>query len=66
MSARTPFVAGNWKMHKTASETPAFVADVAARLPDGVDTAVVSRRTAVCAGALSTRWNSVVRNVCGP
>ena len=40
MSPRTPFVAGNWKMHKTASETGPFVADVAARLPDGVDTAV--------------------------
>ena len=40
MSARTPFVAGNWKMHKTASETAAFVADVAGRLPDGVDAAV--------------------------
>jgi triosephosphate isomerase len=40
MSERTPFVAGNWKMHKTASETGPFVADLAARLPDGVDVAV--------------------------
>ena len=27
MSGRRPFVAGNWKMHKTASETGPFVAD---------------------------------------
>ncbi|HYW28951.1 MAG TPA: triose-phosphate isomerase [Gaiellales bacterium] len=40
MSGRTPFVAGNWKMHKTASETGAFVRELAGRLPDGVDVAV--------------------------
>jgi triosephosphate isomerase len=40
MSGRTPFVAGNWKMHKTASETGAFVRDLATRLPDRVDVAV--------------------------
>jgi triosephosphate isomerase len=33
-------VAGNWKMHKTASETGPFVADLAARLPDGPEVAV--------------------------
>jgi triosephosphate isomerase len=40
VSARRPFVAGNWKMHKTASETGPFVADLAARLPDGPEVAV--------------------------
>ena len=40
MSERTPFVAGNWKMHKTASETGAFVRDLAGQVPDGVDVAV--------------------------
>ncbi|MFL6050744.1 MAG: triose-phosphate isomerase [Gaiellales bacterium] len=40
MSARRPFVAGNWKMHKTASETGPFVAELAARLPDGPEVAV--------------------------
>jgi triosephosphate isomerase len=40
MSDRTPFVAGNWKMNRTASETGAFVRDLATRLPDGVDVAV--------------------------
>jgi len=40
MSGRTPFVAGNWKMHRTASDTGPFVRDLAARLPDGVDVAV--------------------------
>ena len=40
MSGRRPFVAGNWKMHKTASETGGFVRDLAARLPGQVDAAV--------------------------
>ena len=40
MSYRRPFVAGNWKMHKTASETGGFVRELAARLPDQVDAAV--------------------------
>ncbi len=35
--SRTPFVAGNWKMHKTATETGPFIAALAAQLPDGVD-----------------------------
>ena len=25
MASRTPFVAGNWKMHKTVAEAEAFV-----------------------------------------
>jgi triosephosphate isomerase len=33
-------VAGNWKMHRTAAETGPFVADLAARLPDGPEVAV--------------------------
>ena len=40
MSGRRPFVAGNWKMHKTAGETGPFVSDLAARLPEGPDVAV--------------------------
>jgi triosephosphate isomerase len=40
MSGRRPFVAGNWKMHKTPSETGGFVRDLAARLPQQVDAAV--------------------------
>ena len=40
MSARRPFVAGNWKMHKTAGETGGFVRELAGRLPAGVDVAV--------------------------
>jgi triosephosphate isomerase len=40
MSDRRPFVAGNWKMHKTAGETGGFVRDLAGRLPDAVDVAV--------------------------
>jgi triosephosphate isomerase len=40
MSGRRPFVAGNWKMHKTAAETAPFVADLTARLPDEPEVAV--------------------------
>jgi len=40
VSGRRPFVAGNWKMHRTAGETGPFVADLAARLPDGPEVAV--------------------------
>ena len=40
MSGRRPFVAGNWKMHKTPSETGPFVADLAVRLPEGPEVAV--------------------------
>ena len=38
--SRTPFVAGNWKMHRTASRTGSFVRDLAGRLPEGVDAAI--------------------------
>jgi triosephosphate isomerase (TIM) len=38
--SRTPFVAGNWKMFKTASETGPFVRELAGRMPEGVEAAV--------------------------
>jgi triosephosphate isomerase len=40
MSGRRPFVAGNWKMHKTASETGGFVRELAISLPESVEVAV--------------------------
>jgi triosephosphate isomerase (TIM) len=40
MNGRRPFVAGNWKMHKTAGETAGFVRELAGSIPDGVDVAV--------------------------
>jgi triosephosphate isomerase (TIM) len=45
--SRRPFVAGNWKMHKTASEAGAFVAAFAGDLTDGVDVAVCPPFTAL-------------------
>jgi triosephosphate isomerase len=42
-----PFVAGNWKMHKTASEAVAFVAALRGRIPAGVDVAVCPPFTAL-------------------
>jgi triosephosphate isomerase (TIM) len=53
--SRTPFLAGNWKMFKTASQARPFVAELARRCPDGVDAAVcvpfTALTTAVDAGA---------------
>ncbi|OFL47568.1 triose-phosphate isomerase [Nosocomiicoccus sp. HMSC067E10] len=38
---RTPFIAGNWKMHKTVSEAEAFLKELLTKdLPSGVDAAI--------------------------
>jgi triosephosphate isomerase len=47
--SRRPFVAGNWKMHKTASEAGPFVRELAPRLPDQVDAAVCVPHTSLAA-----------------
>ena len=48
---RRAFVAGNWKMHKTAAEARAFVRDFLARLPDApaADVAIFPPFTALAA-----------------
>jgi triosephosphate isomerase (TIM) len=53
--SRRPFVAGNWKMHKTASEASAFVAAFAGELSDGVDVAVCPPFTALAAAVEAAR-----------
>jgi triosephosphate isomerase len=63
---RTPFVAGNWKMHRTASQTAPFVHQVAARVPDGVDAAVCVPFTSLAAavGAVAgTRLRVYAQNM---
>jgi triosephosphate isomerase len=42
MSARTPLIAGNWKMHKTESQAEAYIQALLPRLSavDGVDVAI--------------------------
>ena len=60
MSGRRPFVAGNWKMHKTAGETGPFVADLAARLPEGPEVAVCVPFTSL-AEAVRTASGSQLR-----
>jgi triosephosphate isomerase len=47
--SRVPFVAGNWKMHKTAAEAGPFVAELAGRLPEAVEVAVCVPFTALAA-----------------
>jgi triosephosphate isomerase len=49
--ARTPLIAGNWKMHKTIAETRAFIDDVSRRdLPlDEVGAVICPPFTALCA-----------------
>ena len=38
---RTPIIAGNWKMNKTAAETRALIADIRAATDDGKTAAQV-------------------------
>jgi triosephosphate isomerase (TIM) len=45
--SRRPFVAGNWKMYKTAPEAVAFLEALAGRVPDGVDVGVCPAFTAL-------------------
>jgi triosephosphate isomerase len=52
MPERTPYIAANWKMHKTIEETERFLADLLPDVPgDGVDVVIcppyLSLRTAV-------------------
>jgi triosephosphate isomerase len=55
--SRTPFIAGNWKMHKTVAEAEAFAAAFLPRVSsaDGVDIAVCAPFTALAATVDSTR-----------
>jgi triosephosphate isomerase (TIM) len=45
--SRRPFVAGNWKMHKTGAEAAAFVESFAGSVPEGVDVGVCPAFTAL-------------------
>src|SRR3954469_15734687 len=58
---RTPFIAGNWKMHKTVSEAEAFIAALLPRLStvDGIDVAVCVPFTDLQAVVDSTRGSRV-------
>jgi triosephosphate isomerase (TIM) len=47
--SRTPFIAGNWKMNKTAAEAEAFMQAVGGQAFDGVDVAVCAPFTALWA-----------------
>jgi triosephosphate isomerase len=47
--SRRPFVAGNWKMHRTPSETGPFVAELLEGLPDAADVAVCVPFTSIAA-----------------
>jgi triosephosphate isomerase len=45
--SRRPFIAGNWKMHKTASEAGPFVRELAVRVPAWADVAACVPFTAL-------------------
>jgi triosephosphate isomerase (TIM) len=55
--SRTPFMAANWKMHKTVAEAEAFVQALLPRVStvDGVDIAICAPFTALAALVDSTR-----------
>jgi len=58
---RTPFIAGNWKMFKTVSETVAFVNDLRdlVKATAGVDIVVAPPFTAVHAAANAARGSNI-------
>jgi triosephosphate isomerase len=58
---RTPFIAGNWKMHKTIAEAEAFVAALLPRVSDaeGVEVAICAPFLALQALVDSTRGSRV-------
>jgi triosephosphate isomerase (TIM) len=60
-TARTPFIAGNWKMHKTVAEAEAFVAGLLPRVAtaDGVEVAICASFTALGPLVDSTRGSRV-------
>ncbi len=59
--SRTPFIAGNWKMHKTIEEAEMFIAGLLPRVyaADGVDVALCVPFTALGAMVDSTRGSRV-------
>jgi triosephosphate isomerase len=61
MSARTPFIAGNWKMYKTVAEAEAFIQALLPRVStaDGVDVAICPSFVALEAMVDSTRGSRV-------
>jgi triosephosphate isomerase len=61
-TARTPLIAGNWKMHKTIAEAEAFVGALLPRVStaDGVDVAICPPFLALGAMVDSTRGSRVM------
>jgi triosephosphate isomerase len=59
--SRVPFIAGNWKMHKTVAEAEAFVAGLLPRVAttDGVEVAICAPFTALGPLVDSTRGSRV-------
>jgi triosephosphate isomerase (TIM) len=59
--ARTPLIAGNWKMHKTIAEAEEFIAGLLPRVSsaEGVDVAICPPFTALQAMVDSTRGSRV-------
>src|ERR687894_2770080 len=59
--ARTPFIAGNWKMHKTVAEAEDYIQGLLPRVSsaDGVDIAICVPFTALQALVDSTRGSRV-------
>jgi triosephosphate isomerase len=59
--ARRPYIAGNWKMYKTISETHAYVGELLPKLPDGgVDVSICVPFTALGA-AMAAKGDSSLR-----
>ncbi len=61
MSGRAPFIAGNWKLHKTVAEAEAYIQALLPRLAvdDGVEVAICPAFTALAAMVDSARGSRV-------
>ena len=61
MSERSPFVAGNWKMHKTGAEAKAFLEELLPKLGggSGVDVAICPPFTALASTLHSVRDSGI-------
>ena len=57
--SRTPFIAGNWKMNKTAAEAEQFIAALRERLVPGVEVAVCPPFLALGAAVAAARGSSL-------